>query len=207
MTDSGGGHPGACHSRARDFITLFMAPAARCYVAACHHDHATRVGSSHGNQRSQRDPGESHHLRATARKWRSSIRSFKRRSNVTTRRPWRGSGTQSVRVHGDTAVVTARLRIKGTMTGKDFERLLWFTDVYVRTPSGGAIFLGQASLALPASRRTAGSRTDQAVAAGCGNGRFRFPSLRLEPAIAAASAGRPARSGWIVLHTSGKPEQ
>jgi uncharacterized protein (TIGR02246 family) len=58
-------------------------------------------------------------------------------------------GTQTVRVHGDTAVVTARLRIKGTMTGKDFERLLWFTDVYVRTPSGWRYFLGQASLALP----------------------------------------------------------
>ena len=58
-------------------------------------------------------------------------------------------GTQSVRVQGDTAVVTARLRIKGTMTGKEFERLLWFTDVYVRTPSGWRYFLGQASLALP----------------------------------------------------------
>jgi len=58
-------------------------------------------------------------------------------------------GTQTVRVHGDTAVVTARLRIKGVMRGKDFERLLWFTDVYVRTPSGWRYFFGQASLALP----------------------------------------------------------
>jgi uncharacterized protein (TIGR02246 family) len=58
-------------------------------------------------------------------------------------------GTQSVRVHGDTAVVTARLRIKGTTGGKDFERLLWFTDVYVRTPIGWRYFHGQASLALP----------------------------------------------------------
>jgi ketosteroid isomerase-like protein len=60
-------------------------------------------------------------------------------------------GTQSVRVDGDTAVVTARLRIKGTMRGKDFERLLWFTDVYVRTPAGWRYFFGQASLPLPAA--------------------------------------------------------
>jgi uncharacterized protein (TIGR02246 family) len=60
-------------------------------------------------------------------------------------------GTQAVRVHGDTATVTARLRIKGTMRGKDFERLLWFTDVYVRTASGWRYFFGQASLPLPAT--------------------------------------------------------
>jgi ketosteroid isomerase-like protein len=58
-------------------------------------------------------------------------------------------GTQTVRVHGDTAVVTARLRIRGTMSGKESDRRLWFTDVYVRTPSGWRYFLGQASLALP----------------------------------------------------------
>ncbi|MGP8034020.1 MAG: nuclear transport factor 2 family protein [Steroidobacteraceae bacterium] len=63
-------------------------------------------------------------------------------------------GTQAVRVDGDTAVVTARLRIKGTMRGKDFERLLWFTDVYVRTPSGWRYFFGQASLPLPADPRS-----------------------------------------------------
>jgi ketosteroid isomerase-like protein len=65
-------------------------------------------------------------------------------------------GTQTVSVHGDTAVVTARLRIKGKMSGKEFERRLWFTDVYVRTPSGWHYFLGQASLPLPgaATRET-----------------------------------------------------
>jgi len=58
-------------------------------------------------------------------------------------------GTQSVRVHGDTAVVTALLRIKGTNEGAPFDRRLWFSDTYVRTPGGWKYFFGQASLRLP----------------------------------------------------------
>jgi ketosteroid isomerase-like protein len=58
-------------------------------------------------------------------------------------------GTQTVRVYGDTAVVTARLRIKGTSQGSTFERQLWFSDTYVRTPAGWRYFVGQASLRLP----------------------------------------------------------
>jgi ketosteroid isomerase-like protein len=59
-------------------------------------------------------------------------------------------GTQSVRVWGDTAVVTARLRIKGFNKGKAFDRTLWFSDTYVRTPSGWRYAFAQASLPLPA---------------------------------------------------------
>jgi uncharacterized protein (TIGR02246 family) len=58
-------------------------------------------------------------------------------------------GTQTVRVYGNTAVVTARLRIKGTSRGIAFERLLWFSDTYVRTAAGWRYFFGQASLHLP----------------------------------------------------------
>ena len=58
-------------------------------------------------------------------------------------------GTQAVRVHGDSAIVTARLRIKGTRQGVPFDRRLWFSDVYVRTPAGWRYFFGQASLRLP----------------------------------------------------------
>jgi ketosteroid isomerase-like protein len=58
-------------------------------------------------------------------------------------------GTQTVRVHGDTAVVTARLRIKGTSRGVTFNRRLWFSDTYVRTAAGWRYFFGQASLRLP----------------------------------------------------------
>lgn len=58
-------------------------------------------------------------------------------------------GTQTVRVWGDTAVVTARLWIKGRRMGEPFERRLWFSDTYVRTPSGWKYAFGQASLPLP----------------------------------------------------------
>jgi ketosteroid isomerase-like protein len=58
-------------------------------------------------------------------------------------------GTQEVRVLGDTAVVTALLRIKGTSEGASFDRRLWFSDTYVRTPEGWKYFFGQASLKLP----------------------------------------------------------
>jgi len=58
--------------------------------------------------------------------------------------------SQKVRVWGDTAVVTAKLWIKGTRDGKSFERKLWFSDTYVRTKNGWKYVFGQASLALPA---------------------------------------------------------
>jgi ketosteroid isomerase-like protein len=62
------------------------------------------------------------------------------------------ANTQTVRVWGDTAVVTAKLWIKGTRDGKSFDRKLWFSDTYVRTPGGWRYAFGQASLALPAER-------------------------------------------------------
>lgn len=57
-------------------------------------------------------------------------------------------GTQTVRVWGDTAVVTARLWIKGVRHGAKFDRRLWFSDTYVRTPQGWRYAFGQASLSL-----------------------------------------------------------
>jgi ketosteroid isomerase-like protein len=57
--------------------------------------------------------------------------------------------SQKVRVWGDTAVVTAKLWIKGTREGKPFERKLWFSDTYVRTKNGWKYVFGQASLPLP----------------------------------------------------------
>jgi len=56
---------------------------------------------------------------------------------------------QTVRVWGDTAVVTAKLWAKGTRDGKPFEYTLWFSDTYVRTPAGWRYVFGQASLPLP----------------------------------------------------------
>lgn len=61
-------------------------------------------------------------------------------------------GTQIVRMYGpDVAIVTARLWLKGTRNGTAFDRRLWFSDTYVRTPEGWRYAFGQASLALPPS--------------------------------------------------------
>ena len=57
--------------------------------------------------------------------------------------------TQTVRVWGDTAVVTAKLRIKGRSKGKIFDRSLWFSDTYVRTAQGWRYAFAQASSPLP----------------------------------------------------------
>ena len=56
---------------------------------------------------------------------------------------------QTVRVWGGTAVVTAKLWEKGTNDGKPFDYTLWFSDTYVRTPTGWRYVFGQASLPLP----------------------------------------------------------
>lgn len=59
-------------------------------------------------------------------------------------------GTQVVRLFGpDTAVVTARLWLKGERAGQPFDRRLWFSDTYVRTNAGWRYAFGQASLDLP----------------------------------------------------------
>jgi ketosteroid isomerase-like protein len=58
--------------------------------------------------------------------------------------------SQAVMVWGDTAIVTAKLLLKGTRDGKPFERVLWFSDTYVRTDRGWRYLFGQTSLPLPA---------------------------------------------------------
>ncbi len=72
--------------------------------------------------------------------------------------------SRSVKVDGDTAVVTAKLWIKGTISannpavkegkakaGEVINRVLWYSDTYVRTKAGWKYYFGQASLALPAA--------------------------------------------------------
>jgi ketosteroid isomerase-like protein len=56
---------------------------------------------------------------------------------------------QTVRVFGNTAIVTAKLWEKGTADGKPFDYTVWFSDTYVRTPSGWRYVFGQSSLPLP----------------------------------------------------------
>jgi ketosteroid isomerase-like protein len=57
--------------------------------------------------------------------------------------------SQKVRVWGDTAVVTALLWIKSVQEDKPADYKLWFSDTYVRTPTGWRYVFGQASLPLP----------------------------------------------------------
>jgi ketosteroid isomerase-like protein len=54
-----------------------------------------------------------------------------------------------VRVWGDTAVITALLWSKGTDKGKPFEYKLWFSDTYIRTPTGWKYAFAQASMRFP----------------------------------------------------------
>jgi ketosteroid isomerase-like protein len=58
-------------------------------------------------------------------------------------------GTQTVRVWGDTSVVTALLYIKGMDEGSPIEYHLCLSDTYVRTPVGWRDAFSQASLPLP----------------------------------------------------------
>ena len=65
---------------------------------------------------------------------------------VTFERQEEVEGTQTVRVYGDTAVVTALLWLKGTQAGSEpFDYKLWFSDTYVRTPQGWRYAFGQAA--------------------------------------------------------------
>ena len=58
--------------------------------------------------------------------------------------------SQVVRVWGDTAVVTAKLWLKGTRaTGEAVNFKLWFSDTYIRTPGGWRYVFGQAGAPLP----------------------------------------------------------
>lgn len=56
---------------------------------------------------------------------------------------------QTVRIWGDTAIVTAKLWEKGTEDGKPFDYTVWFSDTYVRTATGWRYVFGQSSLPLP----------------------------------------------------------
>jgi ketosteroid isomerase-like protein len=72
-----------------------------------------------------------------------------RKKEVTYERQDEEPGTQKVRVWGDTAVVTALLWIKAVQGVKPVDYKLWFSDTYVRTPTGWHYVFGQASLPSP----------------------------------------------------------
>lgn len=55
---------------------------------------------------------------------------------------------RTIRVWGDTAVVTAKLWAKGLEDGKQVDYYMWFSDTYVQKPIGWNYVFGQASLPL-----------------------------------------------------------
>ena len=60
---------------------------------------------------------------------------------------------QTVRVWGNTAVVTAKLWVKGMEDGESVDYTEWFSDTYVRTPAGWKYVFGQASIPLAKGRQ------------------------------------------------------
>lgn len=72
-----------------------------------------------------------------------------RRKDTTYEKQVEIESSQKVRMWGDTAVVTAKLWLKGTSGGTAFDRKLWFSDTYVRTKDGWKYVFGQSSIALP----------------------------------------------------------
>ena len=58
-------------------------------------------------------------------------------------------GTQKVRIWRDTAIVTARLRIKGTRDQNPFDYRVWCNATYVRTPTGWRYVFGKAAIPMP----------------------------------------------------------
>lgn len=59
-----------------------------------------------------------------------------------------GDRHRTVRVWGDTAVITALLWEKGATDGKAFAKKLWFSDVYILTPAGWKYVFAQSSIPL-----------------------------------------------------------
>ncbi len=74
-----------------------------------------------------------------------------REENIAYEHQVEDEGTQTVRLYGEnTAIVTALLWLKGvSKEGQAFDRRLWFSDTYVRTPEGWRYAFGQASISLP----------------------------------------------------------
>lgn len=56
---------------------------------------------------------------------------------------------RTIRIWGNTAVVTAKLWAKGIEDGKRVDYFMWFSDTYIRKSGGWSYVFGQASLAMP----------------------------------------------------------
>jgi ketosteroid isomerase-like protein len=69
---------------------------------------------------------------------------------ITYERQDEDPGTKTVRVWRDTAVITARLWVKGARRGGGaFDRHVWFSDTYIRTAKGWRYVFGQVGQVVP----------------------------------------------------------
>jgi ketosteroid isomerase-like protein len=68
---------------------------------------------------------------------------IKSATDGSTRYEHQEDSEQSVRVFGNTGVVTAKLWVKGLEGGEKVDYTLWFSDVYVRTSTGWEYVFGQ----------------------------------------------------------------
>jgi ketosteroid isomerase-like protein len=59
---------------------------------------------------------------------------------------------QTVRIWGDTAVLTALLWAEGTTEGRHFDVKVWFSDTYACTPRGWRYVFGQVGTHVPVKR-------------------------------------------------------
>jgi hypothetical protein len=94
---------------------------------------------------------------------REALLDLARRGTITYELQDEEPNSQTVRVWGDTAIVTAKLLLKGVKGGQRFDRTLWFSDTYVRTESGWRYLFGQASLPLPADSAVQGAAATEAA--------------------------------------------
>ena len=78
---------------------------------------------------------------------------LKSATDGSTRYEHQQDSERTVRLWGNTAVVTAKLWVKGIEDGSQVDYIEWFSDTYVRTPSGWSYVFGQASLPLPKSQK------------------------------------------------------
>ena len=60
---------------------------------------------------------------------------------------------RTVRIWGDTAVLTALLWAEGTTRGRHFNVKVWFSDTYACTPDGWRYVLGQVGTHVPVAPR------------------------------------------------------
>ena len=78
---------------------------------------------------------------------------IKSATDGSTRYEHQQDSEQTVRIWGNTAVVTAKLWVKGIEDGAQVDYMEWFSDTYVRTSTGWRYVFGQASLPLPNTSR------------------------------------------------------